>query len=321
LNHSRAVVGTPTVRLLTVEPDLGRFLTPDERDATGGLLVPVRRIETGELDVGALLRNARAFGAIILEGMLLHRVQVGEQTALRLLGPGDLLSRSGVAPSMLVDSRFTVAAPARVALLGDEILVAARRWPLLYAGLHIRMSEQGERLGTQLAICQMPRVDQRLLALLWLLAESWGHVTPLGVRLPLTLTHDALGGLVGARRSTVTLALGELTKRAAIIRQDDGWLLIERPPEPAPSDRGPTEPVLVNSAVTAWELEEAEPEDDSQTYDSLQETVSRLREQHAYNTERFQERLRVVTRAREQAASSRGRIERERLSRRPAPSS
>ena len=52
---------------------------------------------------------------------------------------------------------------------------------------------------------------------MWLLAESWGRVTQAGIRLPLGLTHDVLGALVGARRPTVTLALRELTERGAIL--------------------------------------------------------------------------------------------------------
>ncbi len=148
--------------------------------------------------------------------MLLHELQVGDQLALRLVGPGDVLSLSGSPPSMLAGSRCTAALQTRLALLSTEILMAAHRWPRLVAGLHVRMAEQSERLGIQLAICQLPRVDQRLLALMWLLAESWGHVTSVGTRLPIALTHDALGALIGARRPTVTLALRELTERGAI---------------------------------------------------------------------------------------------------------
>jgi hypothetical protein len=36
------------------------------------------------------------------------------------------------------------------------------------------MLEHSERLATQLAICQPPRVEDRLMALMWLLAEFWG---------------------------------------------------------------------------------------------------------------------------------------------------
>jgi hypothetical protein len=87
-------------------------------------------------------------------------------------------------------------------------------------------------------ICQLPRVDERLLALMWLLAESWGQVTPAGTLLPIALTHAALGGLIGARRPTVTLALGNLTAAGVIRRQPRGWLLLGSPHELATAGAG-----------------------------------------------------------------------------------
>jgi hypothetical protein len=53
------------------------------------------------------------------------------------------------------------------------------------------------------AITQLPRVDRRVLALLWQLAERWGRVTPSGVEVRLELTHETLGGssAPSARRS------------------------------------------------------------------------------------------------------------------------
>ena len=59
---------------------------------------------------------------------------------------------------------------------------------------------------------------------MWLLAESWGRVTPAGTRVLISLSHEVLGGLVGARRSTVTLAVSRLAERGSLIRQDDEWL-------------------------------------------------------------------------------------------------
>ena len=57
------------------------------------------------------------------------------------------------------------------------------------------------------AISQLVRVDRRLLALFWHLAERWGRVTGDGVLVPLTLSHRMLSQLVGARRPTVSTAL------------------------------------------------------------------------------------------------------------------
>jgi CRP/FNR family transcriptional regulator, cyclic AMP receptor protein len=308
------------VCLLAAEPDLGRFLTADERAAAEQLPVPVHELARGALDINSALSGANAFAALILEGMLLRRLHVGDQPALRLLGPGDILSRSDNGPSLIAERRSTVAAPTRLAMLGNEVLRAARRWPRLVAGLHVQAAEQNERVETQLAICQLPRVEERLLSLMWLLAEYWGVVTAHGTRLPLAFTHDALGGMIGARRPTVTLALGELTDRGAIVRQTDGWLLLEGPPEPsgAPGQGGP--PALLEDVASDWT---AGPErrDMGSALEALRANLDRLDERHRHNAERFKEFITRSRRVRERAVRSRQRIARQALSRGRAPSS
>ena len=181
------------------------------------------------------------------------------------------------------------------------------------------MAEQSDRLATQLAICQLPRVDQRLLAMMWLLAESWGQVTSAGTTLPLTLTHDTLGGLVGARRPTVTLALGELTDRGAIVRQDRGWLLLEPPPESSGTTKKLEEPRLLNGIGSTWLDGSEQPHADIESQRELQETVMRLREEHARNVERFNQRLRRLTSLREACIDSRRKLTGS-VSQRQAPS-
>lgn len=313
---------SPLVRLLAVDPDIGRFLTADERAAADELSLPVHRLQKGPLDVDSLLAKANAFAAFILDGLLLHRLVVADQPSLRLLGPGDFLSLSGPGPSLLAESRCDVAAPTRLAMLGNEILIAAHRWPRIVAGLYVAGAEQAERLGTQLAICQLPRVDQRLLALFWLLAESWGTVGPHGTRLPLALTHDALGGLIGARRPTVTLALRELTDRGAIVRQSDGWLLLEAPPEPSTPSESVGETVLIENGPTDWATEPSQEDAGREAFwAELRAHVNRLRQHHRDEAEHFQERMTRTKRVRDQAALSRRRIARDALSRRRAPSS
>jgi hypothetical protein len=50
------------------------------------------------------------------------------------------------------------------------------------------------------------------------------------VALPMTLSHRMLGQLIGARRPTVSTALGELAKEGEILRREDGtWLLTGTP--------------------------------------------------------------------------------------------
>ena len=63
---------------------------------------------------------------------------------------------------------------------------------------------------------RLTRVERRLKALFWHLAERWGRVSGDGVIVPLALTHRILGQLVGARRPTVSTALSELAERAGV---------------------------------------------------------------------------------------------------------
>jgi CRP/FNR family transcriptional regulator, cyclic AMP receptor protein len=298
----------PRIRLLDADPDFGRFLTPDERHEAAVLTVPVVHAGTGPLDTDALLEHNGAFGAFIVEGMLACHLRVGEQAGMRVLGPGDILSFGASAPSMiLVERGCRVVAPAQLALLGRDVLVGAHRWPRLTAGLHVHTAEQIERVAVQLAICQLPRVEDRLLALLWLLAESWGRVTPSGTALPINLTHETLGALVGARRPTVTLALGELTTRGALLRQGRTWLLLERPPTPTGSPRAPHAPELVAEQPSRWELPVADVALTAEARAEIAATVQRLRKEHAESAERLQRRLEEIRDARERNQQLRNR--------------
>jgi hypothetical protein len=65
-----------------------------------------------------------------------------------------------------------------------------------------------------------------LLIALWLLAGRWGRQTPSGVALRLPLSHETLGSLVGAKRSSVTLALKALELRGCLERPRRGEVVL-----------------------------------------------------------------------------------------------
>jgi CRP-like cAMP-binding protein len=232
-----------TVRLLDVEPDLGRYLTAADAEVLDGVPVPVIGLGVGDLELAEVLAAHHAFAGIVLDGLLVRRLAVGEVSTLILMGPGDFVPAGFGSQSILVTARgCRASAPTTIALLEREFLLGAHRAPRLVAGLHARTIEQAERVAVQLAICQLPRVEERILALLWHLAECWGQVTVDGTALRLHLTHGTIGGLVGARRSTVTLALGQLREEGAIRREKQGLLLLKAPARgvPRPSrDPGP----------------------------------------------------------------------------------
>jgi CRP/FNR family cyclic AMP-dependent transcriptional regulator len=215
-------------------------------------MLPVTGVDKGG-DVAGLLERSDAFGAIVLEGMLVQTMQIGEDPTLRLIGPGSFVPPPQPPRSMpVVDARLFVPVATRLVLLDDHLLVAARRWPQIVSGLHTRMLEHSERLATQLAICQLPRVEDRLMALMWLLAEFWGRVTPAGIRLPLSLSHEVLGGLVGARRSTVSLALSKLAEQGSLIRQQDEWLILEPPAAPVSTEPQAPQVLLTAPGSSVW---------------------------------------------------------------------
>jgi CRP-like cAMP-binding protein len=127
--------------------------------------------------------------------------------------------------------------PSTVVALGAHFRCAARRWPSLAENLVARALAQADRLAEHAAILQLTRVDLRLLAVLWHLAERFGRVTPGGVVVPLELTHAQLGRLVGAQRSTVSLAVARLDEEGLVRRGDSGWVLVpesRRSLDPAP---------------------------------------------------------------------------------------
>jgi Crp-like helix-turn-helix protein len=132
--------------------------------------------------------------------------------------------------------RWNVLSRSRVALLDRRFGAQLVTYPEVNAALIDRVNERALRLSVTQAISQLNRVDRRLLALFWHLAERWGRMTKDGVALPMTLSHRMLGQLIGARRPTVSTALSQLTREGEVRRRDDGtWLLTGAPvgmPEP-----------------------------------------------------------------------------------------
>jgi len=222
-----------TIRLLEHDPELARSLRPERREeATRTAATHVVTLDKGTWETPELLRSGRGptYGLLVLDGLLTRTVLLRGIAAAQLLGRGDLIPtehepRHGLVPT---ETRWTVLEPTEVAVLDEYFLMTVRRWPEVVAALFERIAEQATRLDTQRALCHLPRVEDRLHALLWFLAEHWGRVTPQGILVPLDLTHELLGQLAGAKRPTVTLALKALDEAGAVHRRDDGAWLLER---------------------------------------------------------------------------------------------
>jgi len=235
-----SVQGRPAVALLDHDPALAAGLAPARlaaaRRATRAAAVA---LPPGGWDAAAVAARC-PFGALLLDGVVGREATLERSRSLQLLGRGDLLLVPGAALGerlVAVDVAWQVLEPATVALLDERFAAAVGRWPELAGALLRRLAAQAARADTQRAICQLPRVEQRIRVLLWFLAERWGRVTPDGVVVPLALTHEMLGRLVGARRPTVTLAVRVLARHGAVARRGDGGWLLRRAPDPP--DGGP----------------------------------------------------------------------------------
>jgi CRP/FNR family transcriptional regulator, cyclic AMP receptor protein len=234
-----------SARLLEADPDLGTLLTPERRsEAQDALVVRVLRLPVGPWEVSGLARNSAGhLGMLLLDGVIARDVVVADNVSAELVGPGDVIrpwQAAGDEALLPVEIEWSVLSPARLAVLDRSFAIRCARWPEVTAALFERLGERSLRLATHQAISQLTRVDRRLLALLWHLAERWGRVAGDGVVVPLALTHRILGQLVGARRPTVSTALGELAERGELVRRPDGsWLLRGDPPETIPQRRDP----------------------------------------------------------------------------------
>jgi hypothetical protein len=219
-----------TIFLLDVEPDLGEGLNPQERAAAARVLsVPSYVLDPGPWDPDAELGDVHpVVGLLLIEGMLTRDLHFAGRTTTELLGAGDILrpwDDDAAFESLPVAGGWHVHTPTRMAVLDTRVAIAAGRWPSIATALHARHVRRVRNVAFQRAIAQLPRVDDRMLVLLWALAERWGRVSPEGVRVPVGLPHRMLATLVGARRPSVTTALTGLAREGLIERTAEGWLL------------------------------------------------------------------------------------------------
>jgi CRP/FNR family cyclic AMP-dependent transcriptional regulator len=181
------------------------------------------------------LEAARAlFGLFIVDGLLSRGVVIEGRRAAELLGPGDVLRPyTSEAPERSVPftTEWEILQPTRFAVLDREFADAITSWPEIAGALMDRMVGRAHGLAFQLAVSHLKLVETRLVAMLWHYADRWGRVTPEGRVLPVRLTHALLARVVGARRPSVSTALGRLQDRGLLERMANGhWLLLGEPP-------------------------------------------------------------------------------------------
>ncbi len=218
------------VSVIALDRELGGALDDARRvQAERVSLAATRHVRTGAWFPDRLSATVRdGYGLLVLDGMAARTVDCDGRTAAELLGPGDLLAPwlCGRAHETVdVDTYWTVLSDLRVALLDRTFASRVAPFPEISIALAGRGMQRARDLALRLSIAQFSRVDDRLVLLLWHLAERYGRVHSDGVLVRLPLTHEMLSQLIAVRRPSVTVGLGELRRRGVVVPAEGGWLL------------------------------------------------------------------------------------------------
>jgi CRP/FNR family transcriptional regulator, cyclic AMP receptor protein len=225
----------PSVRVLEADPDLGAGIDPQAwQNAVGMAVAPAFAFERGPWDFSPPPEPG-GFGALIIEGLILIRIDAGTRSHIEMLGSGDVISPwVGTGPDLSRPSLLTasVVSSARVALLDRRFALRTARWPEIHAALIQRCIDRSRRLSLQSAINALPRIEERIEATLWELAYRFGRVTPDGIVVELPISHSQLADIVAAQRPSVSTAVVRLEDQRRLVRvARRTWLLCGSPPE------------------------------------------------------------------------------------------
>lgn len=219
------------IRLLVVDPDLGSVLEGEEfEQARDQVVFPGIELRAGALSIDTLRQapgvRDRLHGYLVISGSLAINLHMSGRRCTRLIGPRELVLIDGIqTDSIPLNWEWSVLAPARLVLLDARLHVVARNWPALMSAILERAAQQTRQAFLQQAISQLPRVEERLLALFWSIADRQGIRRPDGVWLELSATHDTLASMVGAQRPTVSLGLTRLAEGGLVRAEGEGWLI------------------------------------------------------------------------------------------------
>ena len=235
------MVATPAdvLRVLEEDPELAAALDGDERPLAEQHLVAAElRVPRGPWEHDHHLGDAAAdLGFLVLEGVLLRETEIGRHAAGELLGPGDVLRPwdydEGALTPVTSGSSWRVLEPARLAVLDQRFATLAVRFPTVIAALVGRTLRRSRFQSLLLTAAAMPRLDARLLVVLWHVADRWGRVTPDGTHVGVKLTHEILARLVVAQRPSVSTAIKGLERAGLVVRDEEsgGLVLVGPPPD------------------------------------------------------------------------------------------
>lgn len=218
------------IAVLRADPDLAARLPPDAAArATQVAWGRSLELEPGRWDCGAETGGPTDLGLLLVDGLVCRSVHVGAECSSELLGAGDIVRpwADDDAPMALECSvEYEALVHTTAALLDRAFVARIAPWPSLTAELVGRVLQRAHARSVLNATAHVKRVDLRLLALFWYLADRWGRVRPDGILVPIKLRHATLGALIGAQRPSVTTVLGRMAERGILTRTADGHYLL-----------------------------------------------------------------------------------------------
>ena len=215
------------IRLLDYDPELARHFDPLQLPlASAAIMVAARQAHPGNWTPPAA-RPEGMLGFLVLDGTILRDVRIADRSCAHLIGPGDVFDPwTQMEVGACGPAGYRIVEEAQLAILNSRFVRSTAPFPQMLPALMERMLRQHEQISNLYALALLPRVDTRLIAFFWHLAQRWGRVGRDGVIIPLDLTHRTLGELVGGRRPTISVALTELDQAGHLRRRADGsWAL------------------------------------------------------------------------------------------------
>ena len=225
-----------TVRVLDEDLELAAAVPQKSfSEARAAAVAPLVEVQQGRWMPPLTPRNAaRDFGLLVLSGLLVREIEIAGRSFVELRGPEDLLrpwDDASEITSLHTRINWTVREPTRLAWLDGEFATSVCAWPEITSILMARATRRARLLSFRLAIIELRHVDLRVLLLFWHLADRWGRVGGEGIHLDLELTHDLIARMVGAHRTSVTVALQKLAEQGRIARAGRKWILLGDPPQ------------------------------------------------------------------------------------------
>jgi CRP-like cAMP-binding protein len=215
--------------LLDVDPDLAEGLSPEDRESARRLLIArVETVPPGSWRPPPQEPVPRTIAVLVCAGLAVRRGSLGGRSSVELLGEGDVLRPwDDDTFALPIDVSWRVLERLRLVVVDERLAPVLGRYPTVLSAILQRAVRRSRFQSVQHLISGLPAVEQRLLLTLMQLADRWGRVRPGGIFVPIRMSHEMLAGLVGARRPSVTSAIGNLQREGAIRRERDGIMLLE----------------------------------------------------------------------------------------------